>query len=386
MSRWLVVVLSLLLLSPAWADEPKQKKKKKKAKEPPVVLAAPVDRSKEATTDLAKVDSDFTLQGEYMGCPQRAWQGAELIGLQVVALGDGKFEGVLLRGGLPGAGWDRATKVKLTGERRNSAAILLNDELKIEVSGQAAIVRQRRGEMLGQLRKLQRISPTQDAPPPAGAIVLFDGTNTAQFQNGKMTADRLLEAGAITKMPVSDFQLHLEFRTPYMPYARGQGRGNSGVYIQQRYEVQVLDSFGLEGADNECGGLYKQQRPAVNMCLPPLSWQTYDIYFTAARWTASGQMLAPARITVIHNGEPVHLNYELTAKTGGGKAEGAEPFPILLQNHNNPVAYRNIWIVPTGPIDRGGGSYASDTACEDLQPNRASLFGRSLPSTRNETW
>jgi hypothetical protein len=147
-------------------------------------------------------------------------------------------------------------------------------------------------------------------------------------------------------MPVHDFQMHLEFRTPYMPQARGQGRGNSGVYIQQRYEVQILDSFGLDGVDNECSGLYKQTAPAVNMCLPPLAWQTYDIWFTAARFSANGKSkVANARITVLHNGVPVHSNREVTNKTGGGKVEGPEDFPINLQDHGNPVTFRNIWLV-----------------------------------------
>jgi hypothetical protein len=257
-----------------------------------------------------------------MGDLQGSWFGSRWIGLQVVALGDGKFEAVLLRGGLPGAGWDRERSVKLTGERQNGRAVLLNDEFELTVTGQQAILRQRQGVTLARIRKWNRISATLDEPPPYGAIVLFDGSRTSHFQNASMTPDGLLEVGAITKRSVGDFQLHLEFRTPYMPYARGQARGNSGVYIQQRYEVQILDSFGLPGLDNECGGLYKQRPPAVNMCLPPLSWQTYDIFFTAARWSSDGQKLAPARITVIHNGEPIHVNYELTAKTGGGKPEG----------------------------------------------------------------
>jgi hypothetical protein len=129
-----------------------------------------------------------------------------------------------------------------------------------------------------------------------------------------------------------------------MPHARGQGRGNSGVYIQQRYEVQILDSFGLDGANNECGGLYKQQAPALNMCFPPLSWQTYDITFIAARFDAAGKKLSDARITVLHNGEPIHWQYALKDKTGGGKVEGPEALPILFQDHGNPVSFRNIWI------------------------------------------
>ena len=141
-----------------------------------------------------------------------------------------------------------------------------------------------------------------------------------------------------------------------MPYARGQARANSGVYIQRRYEVQILDSFGLKGVHNECGGLYRQQEPDVNMCFPPLSWQTYDIEFTAAQWNAAGEKTANARLTVLHNGEPIHRNRELRNKTGAGKPEGPEPLPIYLQDHGNPVQFRNVWLsvdpVITLPVPR----------------------------------
>jgi hypothetical protein len=182
--------------------------------------------------------------------------------------------------------------------------------------------------------------------PSPGAIVLFDGTSTDAFDGGRMTDDGLLMAGGTTKQPVQDFYLHLEFRTPYMPYARGQGRGNSGVYIQRRYEVQILDSFGLPGEINECGALYRQKSPDVNMALPPLSWQTYDIYFTAARFDTAGNKVIPARIIVLHNGVAVHSNHEIVAKTGVGQQEGPAPLPILLQFHGNPVVFRNIWLAP----------------------------------------
>jgi hypothetical protein len=139
--------------------------------------------------------------------------------------------------------------------------------------------------------------------------------------------------------------MHLEFRTPYMPRARGQGRGNSGVYIQERYEVQVLDSFGLDGADNECGSLYKQRAPILNMSFPPLSWQTYDVDFTAPHFDATGKKTRNAHITVRHNGVIVQNDVEITSKTGAGAAEGPNPRPIKLQDHGNPVHFRNIWIV-----------------------------------------
>jgi hypothetical protein len=185
------------------------------------------------------------------------------------------------------------------------------------------------------------------AAPPPGSTVLFDGSSTDQFTGGKLAPDGTLLAGVTTKMPVHDFQLHLEFRTPYMPQARGQGRGNSGVYIQQRYEVQILDSFGLAGVKDGCGGLYKQTAPAVNMCLPPLAWQTYDIWFTAAKWSEDGKSkVKNASITVLHNGVAIHSQQEFVDKTGGGKVEGPRDFPIILQDHGNPVTFRNIWVAP----------------------------------------
>ena len=314
---------------------------------PAATLAQSKDPFKGSVIDAAQADADYGIQGEYVGYlapPGREWQW---VGLQVIALGNSKFDGVLHGGGLPGAGWNGRTKEKFSGT---------HDEVGIHIhgagkaiwlgSGKAAVFAPG-GRELGTLALIHRESPTMGAAPPPGATVLFNGRDTDEFTGGKLAPDGTLLAGVLTKMPVHDFHLHLEFRTPYMAQARGQGRGNSGVYIQQRYEVQILDSFGLTGADNECGGLYKQASPAVNMCLPPLAWQTYDIWFTAARWARDGKTkVQNARITVLHNGVPIHSHREITAKTGGGKAERPEDFPINLQDHGNPVTFRNIWIVP----------------------------------------
>src|SRR5262249_25512416 len=152
--------------------------------------------------------------------------------------------------------------------------------------------------------------------PPAGAIVLFDGQNLDQWRHreeGKAVAFKILPGGVMevhggdvmTKQQFRDQKVHIEFRLPYMPTSFGQGRGNSGVYLQARYEVQVLDSYGLEGADNECGGIYTLSAPKVNMCAPPLQWQSYDIDFTAAKFDSAGKKTANARISVVHNGKVV---------------------------------------------------------------------------------
>ncbi len=169
----------------------------------------------------------------------------------------------------------------------------------------------------------------------------------------KLVGDGAMEIGPragslVSKAVFGDHRLHLEFRTPFMPEARGQGRGNSGVYLQGRYEVQILDSYGLEGLDNECGGIYRVARPRVNMCAPPLQWQTYDIEFRAPRFDAQGNKTANARITVWHNGVMIHENVELPGPTGGGEnANLDKPGPLLLQDHGNPVQFRNLWVLET---------------------------------------
>ena len=177
---------------------------------------------------------------------------------------------------------------------------------------------------------------------------MFDGKTADNFKGGRMTEDGLLIEGATSKQKFGDFKLHIEFRLPYKPAARGQGRGNSGVYMQGRYEVQVLDSFGLEGKRNECGGIYSIKDPDVNMCLPPLSWQTYDVDFTAAKFDASGKKVKDAHMTVRHNGVVIHKDVKLPKRTTAAPVrEGKDPGPLYLQSHGNPVRFRNIWIVET---------------------------------------
>jgi hypothetical protein len=152
--------------------------------------------------------------------------------------------------------------------------------------------------------------------------------------------------GVATKQEFGDALWHIEFRLPYQPQDRGQGRGNSGAYFQGRYEVQMLDSFGLEGKDNECGGVYSVAAPSVNMCLPPLAWQTYDVEVTSPKYDGDTK-LADARLTVRHNGVVVHDDVAVPKITPSGRdGKNKTVGPLYLQDHGNPVRYRNIWVVP----------------------------------------
>lgn len=314
-----------------------------------VALPAAAADLKKGATDPADAGPDFQFQGEYVGEATMKDGVKQLHGVQVIALGDGKFEAVGYRGGLPGEGWDKSEKDHVPGEMVDGVptfSIKKGHMLLTIKDGAMHALKDGKTDM-GTLKKVERKSPTLGAKPPEGAVVLFDGTTPERFEGGRMTEDGLLMEGVTSKQKFGSFTLHLEFRTPFMPNARGQGRGNSGFYAQGRYEVQILDSFGLEGKSNECGGIYGVADPAVNMCLPPLAWQTYDVEFTAAEHK-DGQKAKNARMTVRHNGVVIHQDVEIpNSTTAAPLREGMELGPVFLQNHGNPLRFRNIWVVET---------------------------------------
>jgi hypothetical protein len=199
-----------------------------------------------------------------------------------------------------------------------------------------------------------QIPETLGATPREGAsYLLCDSLCNWIKTDGKSPAPWPLEDGVatvkggeiMTRGRFGDFLLHVEFNVPYMPDKTGQGRGNSGVYLQGMYELQVLDSYGLKPQDNDCGAIYKQVIPRVNACKPPLQWQTYDIAFRSAR--IKDGKVQKARLSVHQNGIRIINDREISPTPGGlGGLKEGDKGPILLQDHGNAVQYRNIWILP----------------------------------------
>jgi serine/threonine protein kinase len=320
------------------------------------------------------------IQGEYVG----NGKGGR-VGCQVIALGLGQLQAVVLPGGLPGpgwggmnllgAGWDGKNKSLLQGQivldravfgpaagnrkylaqdpinfsatstfppvgQENLTALIDGDTITINHDGQSFM-----------LHRIVRKCPTLGQQPPADAVVLFDGKTTNEWDGGRIEQGEILNTDGKdirTKRRFNNYSVHLEFMLPFRPEARGQGRANSGFYQVMQYEVQILDSFGLDGKKNECGAIYEAVAPSVNMCLPPLQWQTYDIDFTNAvpDQANSKKVAKRARITCKHNGVVILDNVEIPGPTGGhwNEPEGTAG-PLLLQGQGNPMHFRNIWVV-----------------------------------------
>ena len=216
--------------------------------------------------------------------------------------------------------------------------------------------------LAGPVRQASAGTTGLGAQPPnvPGAHVLFSGeaaqvaANFRNFgapgpapwrvENGVMVASG---GNIVTRLKLTDFQLHLEWKEPYMPNAHGQERGNSGIGLDERYEIQVLDSYGIASpGSGDCGSVYSQSAPLVNACKPPRVWQSYDIIFRAPRWDANGKKVQDARVTVFQNGILVQNNTRIKGTTGIGLGDEANsPGGVILQYHGNPMSFRNVWVV-----------------------------------------
>ncbi|WP_207435913.1 3-keto-disaccharide hydrolase [Sabulibacter ruber] len=202
------------------------------------------------------------------------------------------------------------------------------------------------------------VTPGLQNAAPSDAVVLFNGKDLAEWKakadgaeakwaikNGTFTVGK---GDITTRKEFGDFQLHLEWSAPDEVKGSSQGRGNSGIFLQDRYEVQILDSYQNRTYSNgQAGSIYKQHRPVVNAMGKPTEWNVYDIIYTAPRFKEDGSLFSPARVTVLHNGVVVQNNVEIKGPTeyiGLPQYKAHGRAPISLQDHGNPVAYRNIWI------------------------------------------
>lgn len=196
--------------------------------------------------------------------------------------------------------------------------------------------------------------PATSVPPPSDAIVLFDGKDLSAWEGGENWpitdgAATTAKNGITSKRAFGDCQIHLEFATPSKVEGSGQGRGNSGLYLMEQYEVQILDSYENETYfDGQCGAIYKQQPPTVNASRKPGEWQTYDILFTAPRFAEDGKVEKPGYVTVLHNGVCVHNHFELQGATSYTEppkyTKHADKLPLHIQFHGNATRFRNIWV------------------------------------------
>ena len=230
----------------------------------------------------------------------------------------------------------------MKGKREGDKVVFKNDMGTAVIADGKMTLKGNAGQS-GTLKKVTRKSPTLGKKAPEGAVVVFDGKSVDKLDHGHLTEWGTVLSGITTKDKFDGkYDIHLEFKLSWMPTATGQARSNSGLYMHDCYECQVLDSFGLEGKDNECGGIYQVADPSVNMCFPPMTWQTYDVEFTAPEYK-DGKKVKNARATIKHNGVVIHDDIELKP-TPGRQGEGPGPRPFHLQGHGNKVQYRNVWV------------------------------------------
>jgi hypothetical protein len=285
---------------------------------------------------------------------------------QVVAQGHHQYKVVLRAKPSDPEAWPLQIELdgRIEGDRVLVSGYAGGHEWEGEISKQHLRVNKRGYGGVFEMKRVMKKSPTEGAPPPADAIVLLastpgqapaldewkdpDWVTTADGIMHKHTADPARpDAGRrdiSTKREFRNVRLHVEFRIPYEPDQREQARGNSGVILADRYEVQVLDSYGIVSGTGDCAGIYSVAPPRVNAAFPPLSWQTYDITFYAPKLDEAGKLVRAPRFTVIWNGVKVHENQTTPTPTGDANRPNAAAGPLRIQDHGNLVYYRNIWI------------------------------------------
>jgi hypothetical protein len=310
-------------------------------------------------------------QGQYTNPPEKSYQaGNPSLAARVIGVKDGEFIVQLF------PEFDKRAQYHLEKQVKPSGNTIEVTEgqwmLKIEgdkMTGHQKVRRKGKEiEIEFELKKVERLSPTMGRKPPEGAEVLFGQgvKNLDAWHHGKdkPATWKILDDGVVeifsrrsgnkkggdlmTKKHYTDCEIHLEFRLPYEPNNSGQGRSNSGLFVQGSYEVQILDSYGLGGMWDECGALYRVSPPKLNMCAPPGQWQTYDIIFRAAQYDGDKVVEYPV-CTVQHNGKLIHnqqILKEVTQyfETNRKKPPLKEAGPIRLQDHGHPIQFRNFWI------------------------------------------
>jgi len=276
-------------------------------------LISAADAQREASPtflDPKTAGPDFADQGEYVG---ELAGGKGKLAAQVIALGDDQFQAVFMNGGLPGDGWDGKSRTEIKG-KRDGKSVAFTGAYSATITGGSLAGKTDQGDAFT-LKRIERVSPDEGEKPAAGAVVLFDGANIdAWDKTAKVDERHLLESGTRTKKKYQDFMLHVEFLLPFKPKARDQERGNSGIYIQDRYEIQILDTFGHPPEFNGCAATYRQTAPKLNMCYPPLRVADLRHPIHRRQIRCGRQENQNAVVTVKQNGVIVQDHTELTNK------------------------------------------------------------------------
>ncbi len=310
-----------------------------------------------ATADPAKADP---IMGDYEGSYKVDELSSAPAQGRVVGLGGGAYRVMLMAEPLHEGDWP--TIITLDGQKLRDEIIVVGKSMgrdwigTIKDGAMSVYIPHIWGGSF-ELNQVRRESPTLGLKPPAGAVVLlgYDPANPRppaldawRNKNWGVSVDGAMVAANGNQSTVQEFgdcRMHVEFNVPYAPAMAAQGRGNSGVYLQERYEIQILDSYGMAAAAGDCGALYRWAGTRMDAQYPPLSWQTLDIVFRAPRLDAQGNVVEYPRMTVDLNGKRVHTNVELRDGTGGHKEGFVARDTIRLQDHGHAVRFRNMWLV-----------------------------------------